>query len=112
MNRDSLRQIAIILGVVATIVVNGLANALPLNGQLTGEVSDRYLVYFVPAGYVFAIWGLIYLGLAAFAIYQALPAQRANPRLRSIGALFVLASAANIAWIFLWHYEVFPRRWR
>ena len=108
MNRDSLRQIAIILGVVATIVVNGLANALPLNGQLTGEVSDRYLVYFVPAGYVFAIWGLIYLGLAAFAIYQALPAQRANPRLRSIGALFVLASAANIAWIFLWHYEVFP----
>ncbi len=108
MNRDSLRQITTILGVVATIVVNGLANALPLNGQLTGEVSDRYLVYFVPAGYVFAIWGLIYLGLAAFAVYQALPAQRANPRLRSIGPLFVLASAANIAWIFLWHYEVFP----
>ena len=62
----------------------------------------------MPAGYVFSIWGLIYLGLIAFAVYQALPSQRENPRLRSIGGLFALASVANITWIFLWHYEVFP----
>jgi len=49
-----------------------LANALPLNGQTTGEISDRFQVYFVPAGYVFAIWFVIYLGLIAFAVYQAL----------------------------------------
>jgi benzodiazapine receptor len=108
MNRDTLRQIITVIGVVATIAVNGLANALPLNGRETGAISDQFPIYFVPAGYVFSIWGLIYLGLIAFAVYQALPAQRENPRLRSIGWLFVLASAANIAWIFLWHYEVFP----
>jgi hypothetical protein len=57
---------------------------------------------------VFSIWGLIYLGLIAFAVYQALPAQRANPRLRRIGYLFALSCVANSAWIFVWHYELFP----
>ena len=78
MKRDLLRQIVTIIGVVATILVNALANALPINGQQTGEVSDQFPVYFVPAGYVFSIWGLIYLGLIAFAIFQALPSQREN----------------------------------
>jgi hypothetical protein len=50
---------------------------------------------------------LIYLGLIAFAIYQVLPSQRENPRLRSIGYIFILSCLANIAWLFLWHYEVF-----
>lgn len=106
--KDTLRQIAVILTVVLTIVVNGLANALPLNGQNTGEISDRFSVYFVPAGYVFSIWGLIYLGLIAFAIFQALPAQRENPRLRATGWWIALGSLANSLWIFLWHYEQFP----
>jgi hypothetical protein len=66
-----------------------------------------FKVYFVPAGYVFSIWGLIYLGLTAFAIFQALPAQRENPRLRSTGWWICLGGVANIAWIFLWHYEMF-----
>jgi hypothetical protein len=65
-------------------------------------------VYFVPAGYVFSIWGVIYLGLIAFAIFQALPAQRENPRLRATGWWIVLGGLANSLWIFLWHYEQFP----
>jgi len=108
MKKDTLRQWINVLAVMAVIVINGLANALPLNGQTTGEISDRFQVYFVPAGYVFSIWGLIYVGLVAFAVYQALPSRRDNPRLRSIGTLFVLSCLANIAWLFLWHYEVFP----
>lgn len=108
MRSKILRQSVNGLAVVATIAVNGLANALPLNGQTTGEISDRFQVYFVPAGYVFSIWGLIYLGLAAFTIYQALPAQRDNPRLSRVGYLFALSGGANIAWLFLWHYERFP----
>lgn len=104
----SARQISNVLAVVATLVVNVLANALPLNGLNTGEISDRFQVYFVPAGYVFSIWGVIYLGLIAFAVYQALPRQRDNLRLNRVGYLFVLACAANIAWLFLWHYEQFP----
>jgi hypothetical protein len=108
MKRDTLRQLVTVIAVVATIVINALANIVPFNGQQTGAISDRFPIYFVPAGYVFSIWGLIYVGLIAFAIFQALPSQRENPRLRSTGGLFLLASAANIAWIFLWHYEVFP----
>ncbi|MCS6907104.1 MAG: hypothetical protein RML93_04370 [Anaerolineales bacterium] len=106
--KDSIRQAAVVLSIFATLVVNGLANALPLNGLTTGGISDRFRVYFVPAGYVFSIWGLIYLGLIAFAVFQALPAQRENPRLRAIGGWVVLGNIANSAWIFLWHYELFP----
>jgi hypothetical protein len=103
-----LRQAAVVLTIIATIVVNGLANALPINGLNTGQISDRFNVYFVPAGYVFSIWGLIYVGLIAFAIFQALPSQRENPRLQATGWWIVLAGLANSAWIFLWHYEQFP----
>src|SRR3990172_10942580 len=106
--KDTLRQIVVGITLIATIVVNGLANALPINGQNTGEISDRFDVYFVPAGYVFSIWGLIYLGLIVFAFYQALPVQQDNPRLNRISSLFALSCLANISWLFLWHYEQFP----
>ena len=105
--KDILRQISVILTILATLVVNALANILPINGQNTGAISDRFHVYFVPAGYVFSIWGIIYIGLVAFAIYQALPAQRENPRLRATGWWVSLGGLANVAWIFLWHYEHF-----
>ena len=106
--KDIFRQTAVIVSIVITLVVNGLANALPINGLNTGQISDLFKVYFVPAGYVFSIWGVIYLGLIAFAIFQALPAQRENPRLRATGWWIVLSGLANSAWIFLWHYQLFP----
>jgi hypothetical protein len=108
MKRDSVRQWVNVVAILVTVVVNGLANALPLNGLTTGEISDRFVVYFVPAGYVFSIWGLIYLALGAFVVYQVLPAQRQDPHLRRTGYLFALSCLANAAWIFLWHYQVFP----
>lgn len=107
MNKDILRQLLVILSLAGVIVINGLANSLPLNGLQTGEISDRFAVYFVPAGYVFSIWGLIYLALIGYAVFQALPAQRANPRLQAIGYWFVLSCIANVVWLFLWHYEQF-----
>ena len=73
---------------LAALVLNGLATGLPLGGRTTAEISDSFNILFVPAGYVFSIWGLIYLALIGFAIYQALPAQRENPHLRRIGYLF------------------------
>ena len=102
------RQIIIVIAIIATIGVNVLANALPINGQNTGAISDRFGILFVPAGYVFAIWGVIYLGLGAFATYQVLPANKDNQRLKRIFPWVLGASAANIAWIFLWHYNQFP----
>ncbi len=105
--KDTLRQVIVVLSIIATLVVNVLANALPFNGLSTAQVSDQFHVYFVPAGYVFAIWGLIYIGLIAYAIFQALPAQRENPRLRNSGYLVAAAGLANCVWLFLWHYEQF-----
>jgi hypothetical protein len=105
--KDISRQISVLITTLATLVVNVLANVLPFNGQNTREISDRFKVFFVPAGYVFSIWGLIYVGLIAYAIYQAIPAQRSNDRLRSTGWWVSLGGLANIAWIFLWHYNHF-----
>ena len=107
MSKDSLRQLVNILSVGLALGVNILASVLPLNGQNTGEISDRFQVFFVPAGYVFAIWGVIYIGWIAFAIYQARPSQRENPRLRRLGYAFALSCVFNAAWLFCWHYNRF-----
>ncbi len=107
MKKISISQIITILVTLFTITVNVLANALPLNGQDTGEISDRFDIYFVPAGYVFSIWGLIYLGLIAFTIYQALPSQKDNELLKKIYPAYWIGSLANIVWLFLWHYNIF-----
>ena len=102
-----MRQIVNLLSVILALTVNVLASALPLNGQNTGEISDRFQVYFVPAGYVFSIWGIIYLGWIAFTIFQFQPAQKESARLRRLGYLFALSNIANAAWLFCWHYNLF-----
>jgi len=107
MNRDTLRQSANAASVLLALVVNVLSNALPLNGQNTGAISDRFDVYFVPAGYVFAIWGVLYIGWLAFVVYQFMPAQRQNPRLRRLGYWFALSGVLNAAWLFCWHWNQF-----
>lgn len=105
--KDTLRQTANLVTVIIALAVNILASALPLNGQNTGEISDRFQVYFVPAGYVFAIWGVIYLGWIAFIVFQFQPSQKESPRLRRLGYLFALSNIANAAWLFAWHYNLF-----
>ncbi|MGD0878161.1 MAG: tryptophan-rich sensory protein [Anaerolineales bacterium] len=105
--KNTVRQISVVLVTLITIVINILANALPINGLNTGQISDTFKVYFVPAGYVFSIWGIIYIGLIAYAVYQAFPSQRENPRLQATGWWVALGGLANCAWIFLWQYEIF-----
>jgi hypothetical protein len=99
------RQIGVVVAVIATIVVNVLANVLPFNGVTTGELAARFDVLFAPAGYAFAIWTLIYVGLAAYAIYQVQPSLRHDQRLRSLDLPFLLSSVANMGWLLLWHYQ-------
>jgi hypothetical protein len=105
--KDTLRQIANLVSVIIALTVNILASALPLNGQNTGEISDRFQVFFVPAGYVFAIWFFIYIGWIAFAIYQLRAEQKESPRLRRLGYLFAISGIVNAVWLFTWHYNVF-----
>ena len=93
---------------LVTLTVNALANILPINNLQTGAVSDSFAALFTPAGYVFAIWGVIYLTLTVFAVYQVLPSQKDNARLDRIGIWFILANLFNGGWIFAWHYLQFP----
>jgi len=104
-------QILNIIAFVGTVIVNGLANALPLNGKNTGAISDSYPNLFVPAGLTFSIWGVIYLFLALFTIYQARGLGKKDSSadyLDQISYWFFIGSVANMVWIFLWHWEVIP----
>ena len=108
MKKLTSRQIITILVTLLTIILNVLANALPFNGQGTGEISDRFSILFVPAGYVFSIWGLIYIGMILFTAYQALNSQRENSLIDKIAPAYWIANMANNVWLFLWHWEFFP----
>jgi hypothetical protein len=97
------RQISTLTAILGSIVINTLSNLFPLNGVNIGRLSNSLFspVQIIPANYAFAIWGLIYLGLIAFGIYQLQPAQRLNPSLQRGGYLLVWASLAQCAWIYL-----------
>lgn len=88
------------LGVLA---VNALANLWPINGITTGEVSDSIPSLFTPVGFTFSIWGVIYLLLGYWVL---IPVMR-EERLSAAGSVFFSISCiANMAWIFLWHYQI------
>lgn len=112
-DKEKMTTTGIVAGItfIFMVLMNVLANLLPLNGQTTGEVSDSYSNLFAPAGYTFAIWGLIYLMLALYTMYQ-LGFFREDERqerksfFNKIGILFAISSLANALWIFMWHYEL------
>jgi hypothetical protein len=112
-HRTTMIRIVVLITFLAMIAVNALANILPINGVTTGQLSDSYPNLFTPAGLTFAIWGLIYLLLGGYTLYQ-LEVFQGNSKavktdlLNKIGILFSISSIANAAWIFSWHYEIIP----
>jgi len=95
-----------ILAFILMVLVNGLAGSTTiLGGKFTSEISDANPTLITPAGYVFSIWGIIYILLGVFVVFQALPSEKGEAYNRSIGWLFVLSSIFNIAWLFLWQFE-------
>lgn len=104
------------LAMLAVIAINAMAVLLPLNNMSTGAISDLYPNLFVPAGFTFSIWSLIYILLLMFTIYQVLIASGRvlNPMAAAgrpgsvnqlaILRLFLYTCILNISWIFLWHY--------
>ena len=99
-----------VLAFLATLTVNYLSNSLPLNGKTPGELSDQYPNLFVPDGATFSIWGIIYTWLLVWIIWQvvalfsARAAAQVLPSVQKIGWLFVATCAANILWLFSWHW--------
>ena len=95
-----------IIAFVFTVIVNSLAGSTTLIGGVnTAQISDLNLTLITPAGYVFSIWGIIYVLLGVFVIFQALPSQKEKEYTKKVGWLFVLSSIINIAWLFLWQFE-------
>jgi hypothetical protein len=102
-------KIGIVISYLAMVVVNALANILPLNNLSTGQISQMYSNLFTPAGFTFAIWGVIYLLLGAYVLYSI--GVFGKPKIKEeiskkIGIWFIITSLANIAWIFSWHYNL------
>jgi hypothetical protein len=102
-DHDRRRSTLTLAAIFGSIAVNSFSNKFPLNGVNIGDLSNTLFapVQIQPANYAFGIWGLIYIGLISFGIYQFQPAQRRNPRLQRAGYLLVWASAAQCLWIYL-----------
>ncbi|MGV0105033.1 Tryptophan-rich sensory protein [Nostoc sp. DSM 114160] len=107
--RDLWRQLVTLAAIFGAFFINVVSNVFPLNGLSIGEISNTLFknVLIIPANYAFAIWGLIYLGLFAFGVYQALPNQRHEPDLREIGYLLAIACVAQSIWVYLFLSRLF-----
>lgn len=95
---DRFRSVLVIVATVGTIAFNWLVNTGQVGGVTPKIVSDAYPTVLTPAGYAFAIWSLIYLGLIAFSIYQALPGKYAQ--YRSIRSVYIVTCVLNCAWLY------------
>jgi hypothetical protein len=107
----SILSILNLIGFLGVVIINALAVILPINNKTTQQLSDQYPNLFVPAGLTFSIWGVIYLLLGIFTIYNLISAFKKDSRTSfpdKIGILFFLSCVANIAWIFAWQYEIVP----
>jgi len=102
-------KILVAVSYLAMVSINALANILPINNIGTGEVSNMYSNLFAPASITFSIWGLIYILLGLYVLYQfGLWQKNQGERqglLNKIGIYFIFSSLANILWIFTWHYD-------
>jgi hypothetical protein len=104
--KNILLKITASITYLAMIYVNFLANSLPINNRSTGQISDDYPNLFAPAGTAFSIWGLIYLLLGVYIIYQFINKnKKTNDLINKLNPFFIATSLANISWIFAWHYD-------
>ena len=96
------------IAIVVTIIMNYLSNTGVFNNKTMADVSGSYQNYFTPAGYAFAIWGIIYLGLMGFVIYSGRGLFKKTEDewpVLEIGWWFVISCIANSFWIVAWLYD-------
>lgn len=97
-----------LLSVLLVIAVNYISQAIRINETTIGEVSNKYFNLFTPAGYAFAIWGLIFLALLAYGIFQvrrAFFSDKQSDFIEQTGYWFLLANLLNCTWVFAFAYE-------
>jgi len=91
-------------GLLFLIGMNMLAVLLPLGGRTTGELSALYPNLFVPAGFTFAIWSVIYVLLIIFTTYLWV-GDKGDKVTDTLGFWFIANALANGFWLVFWHYE-------
>ena len=106
--KHRIEQILVAVSYVVVLTFNYLAASGRLNGIDTAAISDRYATQLTPAGYAFAIWSLIYVGLGAYVVYQALPSNASRVPVSKTRFPFILSCAANSAWLVCWHFDLIP----
>jgi hypothetical protein len=108
MDKKIILKITVLVTFLGMIGVNAMANLLPINNMTTGAISEMYQNLFAPAGITFSIWGLIYLLLGAYTLYQFGlfgKGKISEKTIEKISFYFILTSIANMLWIFAWHYN-------
>lgn len=108
MKNKTAQNVLVSIGTLVTIVFNFLATTLPLNGISTKELSDSFHVYFVPAAYVFSIWGVIYVGMIGIALYYWLRnnTHKQDIFLTKLFPYHMLGLLMNCFWLIAWHYRI------
>jgi len=97
-----------LLSVILVIAVNYISQAVRINDTTIGELSQRYSNLFTPASYAFAIWGLIFLGLLAYALFQIKVTffdKKELPNIEQTGYWFAFANLLNALWVIAFAYE-------
>jgi hypothetical protein len=92
MLNDRIRQAAVLIFAVLDILTS-----FALGSSLDQGEADT-LVYFLPFGLTFAIWGVIFASGLAYAIYQSLPDQRERLLHRRVGPWLALNAALTALW--------------
>jgi len=88
-----------VTALVFALLMNYLAVTLPLGGNSTGDLSAMFPNLFVPAGFTFSIWGVIYLLQILFVIVNF----KNESVLKKAGPWFAINMIANATWIAVWH---------
>lgn len=97
-----------LISVILLIIVNYFSQTLQLNNNTIGSLSQEYRNLFIPEGYAFSIWGLIFLALLAYCGYQVYVAffsDRDDDFITDVGPWFAIANFANAGWVVVWLYE-------
>src|SRR5260221_313749 len=100
---ERIRSVLVLLATLGSVAFYWMSAAGYLDGRTSARISAKFPSVVTPADYAFTIWGVIYLGLIAFSIYQALPAQ--IDRFRPIRSIYIVSCVLNCVWIYFWHAE-------
>lgn len=86
-----------LLIVIIHILYNNLYDIIVPNTSIR-IITDKYRSLFVPANYAFSIWGIIYLAIFVYSVYQLFPSQKEKPFYEKLNPPLMLSMALGVVW--------------